>query len=129
VVYAKTAPDRGPHGITAFIVENGMAGFRTAQKLDKLGMRGSDTCELIFEDCEVCLTKRGVVYPTRVLRVEQQTQRASHTCAAKGCSWQARSAVVAHGICWAPGLPAEILTWLLIRHIGLVVHVSGLDWH
>lgn len=53
VVYAKTAPDKGPHGITAFIVEKGMTGFRTAQKLDKLGMRGSDTCELIFEDCEV----------------------------------------------------------------------------
>lgn len=53
MVYAKTAPDKGPHGITAFIVEKGMKGFRTAQKLDKLGMRGSDTCELIFEDCEV----------------------------------------------------------------------------
>lgn len=53
VVYAKTAPDKGPHGITAFIVEKGTKGFRTAQKLDKLGMRGSDTCELIFEDCEV----------------------------------------------------------------------------
>jgi len=53
VVYAKTAPEKGPHGITAFIVEAGMKGFRTAQKLDKLGMRGSDTCELIFEDCEV----------------------------------------------------------------------------
>lgn len=55
IVYAKTAPDKGPHGITAFIVEKGMKGFRTAQKLDKLGMRGSDTCELIFEDCEVSL--------------------------------------------------------------------------
>jgi isovaleryl-CoA dehydrogenase len=53
VVYAKTDPDAGPRGITAFLVEKGMAGFRTAQKLDKLGMRGSDTCELIFEDCEV----------------------------------------------------------------------------
>lgn len=52
-MYAKTAPDQGPHGITAFIVEAGTPGFRTAQKLDKLGMRGSDTCELIFEDCEV----------------------------------------------------------------------------
>lgn len=49
----QTAPDRGPHGITAFIIEQGMPGFTTAQKLDKLGMRGSDTCELIFEDCEV----------------------------------------------------------------------------
>ncbi len=53
VVYAKTRPEAGAKGITAFIVEKGFAGFRTAQKLDKLGMRGSDTCELIFEDCEV----------------------------------------------------------------------------
>jgi isovaleryl-CoA dehydrogenase len=53
VVYAKTDPEAGPKGITAFIVEKGMAGFTTAQKLDKLGMRGSDTCELVFEDCEV----------------------------------------------------------------------------
>jgi isovaleryl-CoA dehydrogenase len=53
VVYAKTAPDAGSRGITAFVIEKGFAGFRTAQKLDKLGMRGSDTCELIFEDCEV----------------------------------------------------------------------------
>ena len=53
VVYAKTDPEAGPKGITAFIVEKGMAGFTTAQKLDKLGMRGSDTCELVFQDCEV----------------------------------------------------------------------------
>ncbi|NJL07442.1 MAG: isovaleryl-CoA dehydrogenase [Methylacidiphilales bacterium] len=53
VVYAKTDPAAGPKGITAFIVERGMKGFSTAQKLDKLGMRGSDTCELVFEDCEV----------------------------------------------------------------------------
>jgi isovaleryl-CoA dehydrogenase len=53
VVYAKTKPDAGPRGITAFLVEKGMRGFSRAQKLDKLGMRGSDTCELIFEDCEV----------------------------------------------------------------------------
>jgi isovaleryl-CoA dehydrogenase len=53
VVYGKTDPDAGPRGITAFLIEKGMAGFSTAQKLDKLGMRGSDTCELIFEDCEV----------------------------------------------------------------------------
>jgi isovaleryl-CoA dehydrogenase len=53
VVYAKTDPKAGPRGITAFLIEKGMEGFRTAQKLDKLGMRGSDTCELIFEDCEV----------------------------------------------------------------------------
>src|SRR5919204_3963631 len=53
VVYAKTDPQAGPRGITAFIVEKGMKGFSTAQKLDKLGMRGSDTCELVFEDCEV----------------------------------------------------------------------------
>jgi isovaleryl-CoA dehydrogenase len=53
VVYAKTDPDAGPRGITAFVIEKGMKGFSTAQKLDKLGMRGSDTCELVFEDCEV----------------------------------------------------------------------------
>jgi isovaleryl-CoA dehydrogenase len=53
VVYAKTDPAAGPRGITAFLIEQGTKGFRTAQKLDKLGMRGSNTCELIFEDCEV----------------------------------------------------------------------------
>src|SRR5256885_6313031 len=53
VVYAKTDADAGPRGITAFIVEKGFMGFSTAQKLDKLGMRGSDTCELVFQDCEV----------------------------------------------------------------------------
>ena len=53
VIYAKTDPDGGPRGITAFIVEKGFKGFSTAQKLDKLGMRGSNTCELVFEDCEV----------------------------------------------------------------------------
>ncbi|MEH3118821.1 MAG: isovaleryl-CoA dehydrogenase [Methylorubrum populi] len=53
VVYAKTDPAAGPRGITAFIVEKGMAGFSTAQKLDKLGMRGSNTCELVFQDCAV----------------------------------------------------------------------------
>jgi len=53
VVYAKTDPDAGPRGITAFVIERGFKGFSTAQKLDKLGMRGSDTGELIFEDCEV----------------------------------------------------------------------------
>jgi isovaleryl-CoA dehydrogenase len=53
VVYAKTDPAAGARGMTAFIVEKGMKGFSTAQKLDKLGMRGSDTCELVFEDCEV----------------------------------------------------------------------------
>jgi isovaleryl-CoA dehydrogenase len=53
VIYAKTALDKGPHGITAFIVERDFPGFSRAQKLDKLGMRGSNTCELVFEDCEV----------------------------------------------------------------------------
>ncbi|MEL6769343.1 MAG: acyl-CoA dehydrogenase family protein, partial [Pseudomonadota bacterium] len=49
VVYAKTDPEAGPKGITAFLIEKGFAGFSTAQKLDKLGMRGSNTCELVFE--------------------------------------------------------------------------------
>ena len=53
VVYAKTDPAAGSRGITAFLIEKGFKGFSTAQKLDKLGMRGSDTCELVFEDCEV----------------------------------------------------------------------------
>ena len=53
VVYAKTDPAAGPRGITAFIIEKGMKGFSTAQKLDKLGMRGSDTGELVFDNCEV----------------------------------------------------------------------------
>ena len=53
VVYAKTDANAGPRGITAFLIEKGMQGFSTAQKLDKLGMRGSNTCELVFRDCEV----------------------------------------------------------------------------
>ncbi|MFT7802027.1 isovaleryl-CoA dehydrogenase, mitochondrial isoform X1 [Arapaima gigas] len=53
IVYAKTEPKAAARGITAFIVEKGMPGFSTAQKLDKLGMRGSNTCELIFEDCKI----------------------------------------------------------------------------
>ncbi|MBN9558112.1 MAG: isovaleryl-CoA dehydrogenase, partial [Alphaproteobacteria bacterium] len=53
VVYAKTDPSAGPRGITAFIIEKNFKGFSTAQKLDKLGMRGSDTGELVFSDCEV----------------------------------------------------------------------------
>jgi isovaleryl-CoA dehydrogenase len=53
VVYAKTDPNAGSRGITAFLIEKGMKGFTTAQKLDKLGMRGSNTCELVFTDCEV----------------------------------------------------------------------------
>jgi len=53
VVYAKTDANPGPRGITAFLIEKGMKGFSTAQKLDKLGMRGSNTCELVFRDCEV----------------------------------------------------------------------------
>ncbi len=53
VVYAKTDPDAGSKGITAFLIEKGFPGFSTAPKLDKLGMRGSNTCELVFQDCEV----------------------------------------------------------------------------
>lgn len=53
VVYAKTEPDKGAKGITAFLIEKGMEGFSTAQKLDKLGMRGSNTCELVFQNCAV----------------------------------------------------------------------------
>ncbi|KAF9469244.1 isovaleryl-CoA-dehydrogenase [Collybia nuda] len=53
VVYAKTSPEKGSKGITAFIIERDFKGFSTSPKLDKFGMRGSDTCELVFEDCEV----------------------------------------------------------------------------
>jgi isovaleryl-CoA dehydrogenase len=53
VVYAKTAPDADSKGISAFIIEKGMKGFSVSQKLDKMGMRGSDTGELVFDDCEV----------------------------------------------------------------------------
>ncbi len=53
VVYAKTDPEAGPRGITAFLIEKSMTGFSTGKKLDKLGMRGSNTSELIFENCEV----------------------------------------------------------------------------
>jgi isovaleryl-CoA dehydrogenase len=53
IVYAKTDPEAGPKGITAFLIEKGFAGFSVAQKLDKLGMRGSETGELVFQDCEV----------------------------------------------------------------------------
>jgi len=53
VVYAKTSPEKNSRGITAFIIEKDFAGFSTAQKLDKLGMRGSNTCELVFENCKV----------------------------------------------------------------------------
>ena len=53
VVYVKIDPSLGNRGVTAMIIERGFKGFSTAQKLDKLGMRGSDTCELVFDDCEV----------------------------------------------------------------------------
>jgi isovaleryl-CoA dehydrogenase len=53
VVYAKTDPKAGPRGITAFMIEKDFKGFSTSQKLDKMGMRGSDTGELVFQDCEV----------------------------------------------------------------------------
>jgi len=53
VVYGKTDPNAGPRGITAFLIEKGMKGYSPAQKLDKLGMRGSPTSELVFQDCEV----------------------------------------------------------------------------
>ncbi len=53
IVYAKTEPDKGSRGITAFLIERHFAGFSVAQKLDKLGMRGSETGELVFRDCEV----------------------------------------------------------------------------
>ena len=53
VVYAKTSPEEASRGVTAFLIEKGMKGFSVSPKLDKMGMRGSDTAELVFEDCEV----------------------------------------------------------------------------
>ncbi len=69
IVYAKTDPDAGSRGITAFIVERGFSGFSTSAKLNKLGMRGSNTCELVFENCEVPLENvlGGVGAGVRVL--------------------------------------------------------------
>ena len=58
LVYAKTAPDKGPHGISAFIVEKEFPGFKVAQKLTKMGFRGSPTAELVFEDCRVPVENR-----------------------------------------------------------------------
>ena len=55
VVYAKTDPELGSKGITAFIIERGFQGFSTSPKFDKFGMRGSDTCELVFDNCKVPL--------------------------------------------------------------------------
>ncbi len=52
-MYAKTNPEKGSKGITAFIIERDFEGFSASPKLDKLGMRGSDTCELVFENCQV----------------------------------------------------------------------------
>ena len=66
IVYAKTASDQGPKGITAFIIEKGFQGFSTHQKLDKFGMRGSDTCELVFENCEVPEGEHDGVYATTI---------------------------------------------------------------
>lgn len=62
VVYAKTDAKAGPQGITAFLVEKGMKGFSTGPKLDKFGMRGSNTCELIFDNCEVPGTSHPNVF-------------------------------------------------------------------
>lgn len=116
-MYAKTAPDKGPHGITAFIVEKGMKGFRTAQKLDKLGMRGSDTCELIFEDCEVrhprffegqrCLLSSGQCCQVSLM----QNLPSAICCCAAGLMHEARALHRAVSQCtrpcgW-PGLPTD----------------------
>ena len=87
VVYAKTDPAAGPRGITAFLIEKGFKGFSTHQKLDKLGMRGSDTCELVFEDCEV---RRRTCW-VRSARASTCSCRASITSAP----------------CWPPAPPAS----------------------
>lgn len=102
IVYAKTEPEKGPHGITAFIVEKGMKGFSTAQKLDKLGMRGSDTCELIFENCEV----RGPTLALALLLLwlcccclHVQVHACSCCRGPRLASWLQRM-LCAHSLCW-----------------------------
>lgn len=80
VVYAKTEPEKGSKGITTFIVERGYEGFSTHQKLDKFGMRGSDTCELVFEDCfvpEGWMTSSEVQF--LCLTISQKTYQAKLT--------------------------------------------------
>jgi alkylation response protein AidB-like acyl-CoA dehydrogenase len=74
IVYAKTDPNAGPRGITAFLIEKGFKGFSTAQKLDKLGMRGSDTCELVFQDCEVPEENVLGVVGTRRQRADERAR-------------------------------------------------------
>jgi isovaleryl-CoA dehydrogenase len=78
IVYAKTDPEARERGISAFIVEKGFAGFSTAQKLDKLGMRGSNTCELVFEQCRVPAENLlgGLNQGTRVLMSGLDYERA-----------------------------------------------------
>ena len=90
VVYAKTDATAGPRGITAFLIEKGMKGFSTAQKLDKLGMRGSNTCELVFRDCEV---PEENVLGEEGKRRERADERASTTSAR--CSPAGRSGIMA----------------------------------
>ena len=79
VVYAKTAPELGSKGITAFIIERGFKGFSTSPKFDKFGMRGSDTCELVFDNCEVPLGEFDS-YPLNQLH--------SYTYSCRKCSWR-----------------------------------------
>ena len=65
VVYAKTSPEAGSRGITAFLIEKGMDGFSIGQKIDKMGMRGSPTAELVFNDCFVSgCGHHGIASPT-----------------------------------------------------------------
>ncbi len=77
VVYGKTDPKGGARGITAFLIEKGMKGFSTAQKLDKLGMRGSNTCELVFRDCAIPAANvlGEVHYGVKVLMSGLNTER------------------------------------------------------
>eukprot|EP01006_Ploeotia_vitrea_P056730 TRINITY_DN68123_c2_g4_i1.p1 TRINITY_DN68123_c2_g4~~TRINITY_DN68123_c2_g4_i1.p1 ORF type:complete len:420 (+),score=45.64 TRINITY_DN68123_c2_g4_i1:41-1300(+) len=91
LVYAKTAPEKGPHGITTFIIEKGMEGFSIGQKLDKVGMRGSPTGELIFENCRVPKENvlgglnKGVYVLMRGLEYERLLGAASATGIMQAC--------------------------------------------
>ncbi len=95
VVYAKTEPDLGARGMTAFIVEKGMKGFSVAQKLDKLGMRGSHTGELVFENVEVPVEN---ILGAEQRRRQGADERASTTSAP--CCPAARSASCRRAWTW-----------------------------
>jgi len=116
VVYAKTDMDAHARGITAFLIERDMPGFSSSPKLDKLGMRGSNTCELVFEDCKVPSAVRAYVYAVAAACDRGETTRKD----AAGCilysaekaTWCALEAIQALG---GNGYTNEYPTGRLLR--------------